>query len=50
MHLYNRKLSLRKKEISVFVIMYLEGIMPGDISQTKKDKYYIVSLAVESKK
>ena len=41
MHLYNGKLSLRKKEISVFVIIYLEGIMLGEISQTKKDKYYI---------
>ena len=39
-------LSHKKNEILLFVTtwMDLEGIMLSDISQTKKDKYYMISL------
>ena len=29
--------------------MHLEGIMLSEITQTQKDKYYMISLIVESK-
>ena len=38
--------SIRKKELLPFVTtwMDLEGIMLSEISQTEKDKYYMISL------
>ena len=46
-HLYNGiLLSHKKKELLSFVTawMDLESIMPSDISQSKKDKYQMISL------
>ena len=38
--------ALRKKEILPFVIVWvnLEGLMLGEMSQIKKDKYCLISL------
>ena len=38
--------ALKKREILPFATtwMKLEGIMLGDISQTQKDKYFMISL------
>ena len=43
---YNGILTLKKKEILPVVTtqMNLEGIMLSEISQTEKDKYYMISL------
>ena len=44
--------AMRKKKILPFATtwMALEDIMLNEISQIKKDKYYMVSLHVKSKK
>ena len=41
-----------KRKILPFVTTWkkLDGIMLSEISQTEKDKYYVISLAMESEK
>ena len=45
-YLYNGILALKKNEIMPFAAMWLdlENIMLSEISQTEKDKYYMLSL------
>ena len=46
-HLHNRKyLAVEKKKILPFATIWvgLENMMPGEISQSEKDKYHMVSL------
>ena len=42
--------AIKKNKVLPFPMtwMELEGIMPSEISQTKKDKYCMISLACES--
>ena len=48
----NEILGIKKNEILLLATtwMDLEGIMLGEISQRKKDKYCMISLYVEPKK
>ena len=48
-HMYNGILAIKKNEILPFVAtrMDLEGIKLSEISQTKKDKYHMISLTCE---
>ena len=44
--------AITKKEILLFTTtwMDLENIILSEVSQTEKDKYYMISLIMESKK
>ena len=45
-YIYNGILAIKKNEIMPFAAMWLdlENIMLSEISQTEKDKYYMLSL------
>ena len=44
--------AIRKRETLLFAVTWMDpdGIMLSEISQMRKEKYYMISLTVESKK